>query len=217
MNIRRALLLIPVLASPLLLTGCGNGSIDGYTTAGANVYAEQDGSIIRSTSADSTGYFNLTSLDMNNGNYDVVISGSTSNTAYNTTVIASVPVNATSATSVSTSSAPLTLATTNTGTVSGTVNTSASATVYAQQVINGLTYVIALTTPDSSSGNYAFTLPTTAPLYATYNSSGTTPSAVSSSAGAYTIEAISTANNTQSSAITVASGGTTTVNFTSLN
>src|SRR3546814_7872840 len=102
------------LASGYLLKPVGtaavqvvSGSIDGYVASadgetlsaavGTQVYAEQDGIVVRGTITDSDGHFILSPLEQSSavGNYDVVIAGAT--TATN--IVSDVPVSAQTQTS----------------------------------------------------------------------------------------------------------------------
>lgn len=205
-----------------------SGAIDGYvdpadatitsdsaTIPGAQVFAEQNGVVIRGTVADSTGHFILSPLEQSSGvgNYDVVIV----NANKATDIVSSVPVTAQATTTLSTAAEPFTLIASTTGVVSGTANAIASASLDALQTINGLNYVIASANADGTTGAYSFTLPVGAPQVAPYSSTlPITLAPVSAAAGQYVISATSAAGNTASSPAAVTTGGTTTVDFSSL-
>src|SRR3546814_13679518 len=85
-------------------------SADGETLSaavGTQVYAEQDGIVVRGTITDSDGHFILSPLEQSSavGNYDVVIAGAT--TATN--IVSDVPVSAQTTTSLSTAAVPFVL------------------------------------------------------------------------------------------------------------
>jgi hypothetical protein len=165
-------LLKPVVkVVPALATG-----ISGYvaTSALANhvsVSAQQNGTIVGSTVPDpTTGAFSLTHLPA--GNYDVVVTADNSAAS----VIGAVPVaTTTGSTTVSTATAPLTLVTSATGSISGTVTLPANATETAfvaakQTFAAGPTVTIKYAGADISTGAYTIAnLPVTAPQYVAYS------------------------------------------------
>jgi len=218
-------LLKPVItATPVVVSGAIAGYVDaadatttsgGVTVPGAEVFAEQNGVVVRGTVADSSGHFVLSPLEQSSGagNYDVVIV----NGGKASDVVSGVPVVAQATTTLSTATVPFTLAASPTGMVSGTVNVTANAALSASQTLNGLHYAIAETNADSSTGAYDFTLSTAAPQLAPYSSTlPITPAPVAAAAGLYTITATSEAGNTASAPATVTAGATTTVNFPNL-
>ncbi len=218
-------LLKPVItATPEVVSGEIDGYVDaadatttsgGVAVPGALVFAEQDGVIVRGTVADSSGHFVLSPLEQSSGagNYDVVIV----NDGKASDVVSGVPVVAQTTTTLSTAALPFTLAVSPTGTVDGTVNVAANASLTASQTLNGVNYTIAQTNADSSTGAYDFTLPTAAPQLAPYSSTlPITPAPVAAAAGQYTITATSEAGNTATAPATVTAGGTTTVDFANL-
>lgn len=217
-------LLKPVVTA---VTEVVSGAIDGYvdtadattttngvTTPGAMVFAEQNGVVIRATVADSTGHFVLSPLEQSSGagNYDVVIA----NTGKATDIVTGVTVTAKTTTSLSSAASPFTLLASTTGTVSGTVNPAANASLDALQTINGLNYVITDTNADSSTGGYSFTLAVAPPQIGPFTTPPITLAPVAAAAGKYTISATSATGSTSSSPATVTSGGTTTVDFATL-
>jgi hypothetical protein len=224
-------LLKPVItATPVVVSGAIDGYVDGadatttsggVTVPGAQVFAEQDGVIVRGTVADSSGHFVLSPLEQSAPsspgspprNYDVVIV----NNGKASDVISSVPVVAQATTTLSTSAVPFTLDASPTGVVDGTVNVAANASLEALQMLNGVSYILAETNADGSTGAYDFTLPTAAPELAPYSSTlPIVPAPVAAAAGLYTISATSEAGNTLTANATVTAGGTTTVDFTNL-
>jgi hypothetical protein len=172
------------------------------------VSAQQNGAIVSSSAPNATtGEFFLARLAP--GNYDVVITAD--NRA--ASVIAAVPVASTSSTtSLSTATAPLTLAASNMGTIAGAVTLlPASATeaayVAAKQTFGtGPTVVIKYQGADLVTGAYTLAnLPVAAPQYATYSatlplafaaSTTVTPGAgkyrVDASANGYTVKSLAT-------------------------
>lgn len=200
-----------VTATPTVVSG----AIDGYVApneAGATVYAEQNGQVVRGTIADSSGHFVLTPLvqSSTNSNYDIVIAQN--NVA--TGIVRSVPVVVNTTTSVSTSSVPITLPASTMNVVSGTVTASADAILRALQMVNSLPYEVASTNANLDTGAYALTLPTAAPIVGTY--SGSLPVAMSaalSAAGQYTIEADAANGATQQQPANIAAGSVANVNF----
>jgi hypothetical protein len=200
-----------VTATPTVVSG----TISGYVApseAGAAVYAEQNGHVIKGTVADSNGQFVLTPLEQSstNGNYDVVIVQN--NVA--TGIVRSVPVVVNTSTVVATSSAPIVLPPSAMHVASGTVlPVSAQAIVRALQSISGLNYEITTANANLDTGNYALSLPAAAPVTGTYT--GNLPVALSagSAAGQYTAEADSVSGATQSSAVNVSTADQANVNF----
>lgn len=204
-----------VTATPTVVSG----SITGYVPAaqaGATVYAEQNGQVIRGTVADPTGKFVLSPLvqSSTNGTYDVVVVDNTLPTGHATGIIRAVPVTASATTTVSTTAAPITLPASTTNTASGTATASAQASLRALQTISSVSYEITSANANLDTGAYALALPAAAPLVGTYST--TLPialSAVSSVAGQYSVQATSASGTTQSSAVNVSAGNQTGVNF----
>ncbi|MDE2201252.1 MAG: DUF4382 domain-containing protein [Burkholderiaceae bacterium] len=205
-----------VTATPTVVSG----SITGYVPtaqAGATVYAEQNGQVIRGTVADSTGKFVLSPLvqSSSNGTYDVVVVDNASPTGHATGIITAVPVTASATTTVSTSTAPIVLPSSTTNTAGGTVTASAQATLRALQTINSVSYEITSANANLDTGVYSLSLPAAAPLVGAY--SATLPIAltpVSSVAGQYSVQATSATGATQSTNVNVAAGSQSNVNFT---
>lgn len=204
-----------VTATPTVVSG----SITGYVPAaqaGAAVYAEQNGQVVRGTVADSTGKFVLSPLvqSSTNGAYDVVIVDNALPSGHATGIIRAVPVTASATTTVSSSAAPIALPASTTQTVSGTATTSAQASLRALQTISSVSYEITSANANFDTGAYSLALPAAAPLVGTY--SPTLPialSAVSSVAGQYSVQATSASGATQSSPVNVSAGSQTGVNF----
>ncbi|WP_334067436.1 DUF4382 domain-containing protein [Burkholderia cepacia] len=177
-----------------------SGAISGYVAsaeAGATVYAEQGGKVVRGTVADSTGKFVLSPLIQSStqGNYDVVIVQNN----FASGIVRSVPVVVNTTTAVSASTAPITLPASTMSTVSGAVTASANAFVRALQTIDTNAYEITSINANLDTGAYALNVPTAAPIVGTY--SGSLPVALAASPAAaaqYTIEADAASGATQS-------------------
>ncbi|MBX9428294.1 DUF4382 domain-containing protein [Ralstonia pseudosolanacearum] len=204
-----------VTATPVVVSG----AISGYVSAaqaGATVYAEQNGAVVRGTMADAMGQFVLSPLvqSSTNGTYDVVVVDNTLPTGHATGIIRAVPVTASATTTVATAATPITLPTSTSNTASGTVTASAQASLRALQTISSVSYEIASANANLDTGAYSLTLPAAAPLVGTY--SATLPialSVVSSVAGQYSMQATSASGVTQSRAVNVSAGSQTGVNF----
>jgi hypothetical protein len=187
----------------------GRNGIDGFVDPallGSNVMvsAQMDGTVIRSTSPDTTtGAFFLARLDP--GNYDVVITADGRATA----VIRAVPVESSaSVVMISTNAAPILLPASTNRSISGTatlnpVSTTEEAISVAakQSVGSGPAVTVKEQAADLLSGTYALTLPAGAPLFGQYVIGGTLPIPLveqSAAAGKYTVEASATGYQTQS-------------------
>jgi Domain of unknown function (DUF4382) len=189
--------------------------IDGFVDPaliGNNVMvsAQQDGTIISSTAPNTTtGEFFLARLAP--GNYDVVVTANDHATA----VVASVPVaTTTSVTVLSTDVAPLTLPTSSTHNLGGTVTLTPSSTdpayVAAKQTFGAApTVTVGSQAADLLSGAYALTLPIEAPLLGSYTSPPIAFAAQSAVAAQYTAEASSTGYATQSVSTDISAGDAT--------
>ncbi|QRR17998.1 DUF4382 domain-containing protein [Burkholderia sp. MS389] len=177
-----------------------SGAISGYVAsaeAGATVYAEQGGKVVRGTVADSSGKFVLSPLIQSStqGNYDVVIVQNN----FASGIVRSVPVVVNATTAVSASAAPITLPASTMSTVSGTVTASANAFVRAPQTIDANAYEITSINANMDTGAYALSVPVAAPIVGTYSGSlPVTLAAAPAAAGQYTIEADAASGATQS-------------------
>ncbi|CAI8698224.1 MULTISPECIES: DUF4382 domain-containing protein [Burkholderia] len=199
-----------VTATPTVVSGAISGYV-AQAEAGATVYAEQHGKVVRGTVADSSGKFVLSPLIQSStqGNYDVVIVQNNVSSG----VVRSVPVVVNTSTAVSTSNLPITLPASTMSTVSGTVTASANALVRALQTIDANAYEITSINANLDTGAYALSVPTAAPIVGTY--SGSLPVTLASSpasAGQYTIEADAASGATQSTNVN-ATTSQTNVNF----
>jgi hypothetical protein len=179
---------------PFVLNG-----IEGYIDPlllGANVMvsAETNGAVVRSTVPDAqTGEFFLARLDAP-GSYDVVITADGRATA----VIAGVPItDATSTAAISTAVLPITLPTSTTHTVNGTVlldpiSPDEIAYVTAKQdITNDLSVTVKSQGVDLLSGAYSLALPVAEPLLGLYGTGALPITLIEqpSSAGKYHVEA----------------------------
>ena len=177
-----------------------SGAISGYVAsaeAGATVYAEQGGKVVRGTVADSSGKFVLSPLIQSStqGNYDVVIVQNN----FASGIVRSVPVVVNTTTAVSASTAPITLPASTMSTVSGTVTASANAFVRALQTVDANAYEITSINANMDTGAYSLSVPAAAPIVGTY--SGSLPVALAAApaaAGQNTIEADAASGATQS-------------------
>ncbi|HJV03292.1 MAG TPA: DUF4382 domain-containing protein [Burkholderiaceae bacterium] len=206
---------------PTALNGIGGFVAPALLASHVMVSAQQNGAIVSATTPNATtGEFSLTRLPL--GNYDVVVTAD----AHAAAIVGAVPVTSTSViVPVSTSAAPITLADSTTGSISGTVllapvSTTATAYVDAKQTITaGPTVTIKYQGADLATGGYTLTgLPTTAPKYAAYSTtlpltfaSATT---VQPGVGKYMLEASAAGYTTKSlSSVDISTANQTGVNF----
>jgi hypothetical protein len=187
----------------------GRNGIDGFVDPallGSNVMvsAQMDGTVIRSTSPDTTtGAFFLARLDP--GNYDVVITADGRASA----VIRAVPLESSaSVVMISTNAAPILLPASTSRSISGTATlnpvstTEEPVSVAAKQSVgSGPAVIVKEQAADLLSGAYTLTLPAGAPLFGQYVIGGTLPIPLveqSAAAGKYTVEASATGYQSQS-------------------
>ena len=204
-----------VTAIPMIVSGAIAGNV-AAAQAGAQVFAEQNGQVVRGTVADANGQFVLSPLvqSATNGTYDVVIVDNRQPNGHATGIIRAVPVTATQTTTISTAGAPFTLPVSVTNTASGTVTASAQASLRALQTISSVSFEITSANANLDTGAYSLALPAAAPQVGTYST--TLPivlTGVPSAAGQYSVQATSAAGVTQSSAVNVAAGNQAGVNF----
>jgi hypothetical protein len=198
-------------------------SIQGYVTttltlSATSVSAQQDGVVVRSTTPDASGKFNLAFMPQ--GTYTLVITSD----GHATGVITSVPVTtATGSISVNGTATAVVLPTSTMGTVTGTVSASSAsgtstvavtdATVTALQSLTGGPVIQLAATPvDADLGTYSFKLPVAAPVKAPYASSGLTFTPDTAVAGKYRIQATAPGRSMIEKAADI-SAGNATVNF----
>jgi hypothetical protein len=191
----------PVIAViPRTTTGIV-GTVDPAIT-GVTVSAQKAGTVVRSTAPNANGDFVLSGLDPAQSPYDVVFTAAARATA----VIGSVPVTSDATTLVSTTAAPITLATAASGTVGGTVlPVAASASVRALQAVGTVPKVeVAHVNADATTGAYSLSLPIDAARLATYSATLPLTFAPQPATDAdYTLEAFATGYVTQTSPVTV--------------
>lgn len=191
-------LLKPVIrVIPFIVNG-----IEGYVTPAepVTVSAQRSGEVVRSTVPNAEGKFYISHLAPNS--YDVVISAD----GHATAVVSGVPVASTTSTTViSTKAEPITLTTSESNTISGTItlnppSPTAVAIASAKQTFPaGPTVTVQAQTVDLLSNAYTLTLPTAAPLLGAYGS-GTLPltlTAQNALAGLYSVEAAAPGYQTQ--------------------
>jgi hypothetical protein len=195
---------------PFTLNGIG-GFVDPSLSGGnVSVTAQLNGAVVRSTAPNAqTGEFFLARLAT--GSYDVVLVADGRATA----VIAGVPISSSTSTAqVSTVASPITLPTSTTGSVSGTVTLAPAsstevAVVTAKQTFgNGTTVTVK---SQAADGAYALTLPIAAPLLGSYGT-GTLPISLSSqatatAAGKYAAEASASGYLTRSVSVDISTAG----------
>lgn len=183
------------------------GNVD-PTLTGVVVSAQRNGNVVRATTPDATGAFRLAFLDPAAAtSYDVAITA----TGRATAVVAAVPVAPQSSTRISTAAAPITLPASATRTAGGTVTPAAALpSVRALQAVGSLPKVEVAHVNADMMGGYTLTLPTAAPLLATYATPlPLTFAPQAASAAKYTLEASATGYVTQSAPIDLTSANAT--------
>lgn len=204
-----------VTATPIVVSG----SISGYVNptlaaAGAKVYAEQGGKIIKGTVVNADGSFKLLPLiqSSSNGNYEIVVAAN----GYSSAVIKSVPVLATKNVIVASQTAPIATAVSGSATASGAaVPASDVIEVSGIQTSGGVNYAVNTTNANLDTGAYSVSLSTGAPFVGTYSSTLpvllTADNAVS---GLYSIKAENTTTGvSQQKPVDLTGGNLTNVNF----
>ncbi|TWG85622.1 uncharacterized protein DUF4382 [Cupriavidus gilardii J11] len=179
-----------VTAIPVVVSGAVTGTLT-PAQAGARVYAERDGVVVKATVADDNGNFTLSPIEQSStaGNVDVVIVPPNRGTG----IVRSVPVTAGATTTLSTGAAPIDLPPSTMRTVTGTVTPpSAEASVRALQATGGANFEISTTFANVTSGAYSMQLPAAAPSVGVYQPALPIPLVQDAgAAGKYNIEAIS--------------------------
>lgn len=210
-----------ILKPVVRLSERATASIQGYVTttmtlAATTVSAQQGGQIVRSTTPDAQGKFNLAYLP--EGTYNVVITSDNRATG----LISSVPLGTTSVVLNGTSTAVV-LPSSTMGTVTGTVTADGTtttkvtdATVTALQDIDTQRLEIASTNVDAVSAAYSLVLPAAAPVLYTWTFSGglSAPATTTGTAGVYTLRADSPTQGTKERSVTVTGGATTDADIT---
>jgi len=201
----------PVISMiPMATTGRIDGVVDPALVASQPVVTAQvDGVVVKSTVPDSTGAFSLSPLTA--GTYTVVVTAN----AHASDVIAGVPVTAQGKTAVSTSATPLTMPTSASNTVSGTIlPIAAEGTARAtQSFAGGSAVTISYKAADVTTGDYSLALPTGAPMLGQFGTLPIVFGAQAAVAGKYSVEASASGYQTQTGSIDV-SAGNVTQNFT---
>lgn len=204
-----------VTATPVVVSGSVSGYVNStLAAAGAKVYAEQGGKIIKGTVVNADGSFKLLPLiqSSSNGNYDIVVAAN----GYSTAVIKSVPVLATKNVVVATQAAPIATAVSGSATASGTAAPASDVIeVGGVQSSSGVNYTVNTTNANLDTGAYSVSLSTGAPFVGTYSS--TLPVALTADAAASGLYAIKAENTTtgvlQQKPVNLGSGNVTGVNF----
>lgn len=186
---------------PFTLNGIGGFVDPALSGANVSITAQFNGAVVRSTTPNAlTGEFFLARLAP--GSYDVVLVADNRTTA----VIAGVPIStSTSTVQVSTIASPITLPTSTTRTVSGTVILSPVSSIEVPFVAAKQTSGIGPTVTvksQAADGAYTLTLPVAAPLLGSYGTGALpialTAQATATAAGKYAVEASATGYLTQS-------------------
>lgn len=186
--------------------------------AQTTVSAQQGGVVVRSTSPDSTGRFNLAFLA--DGNYDIVITAE----GRATMVITGVPASAaTGITSLGTAATALTPPLSPMAEVSGTTSVTTSGTATAlvtdasvralQLLTGGPTIQVAATPVDADTALYRLRLPTAAPVKAAYSTTAMTFAADTVVAGKYRLQASAPGRTTIEAPLDFGSGSALTLNL----
>lgn len=179
-----------VTAIPVVVSGVVAGALT-PAQAGARVYAQRNGEVVKATVADGAGNFTLSPIEQSStaGNVDVVIVPPNRGTG----IVRSVPVTAGATTTLSTGAAPIDLPPSVMRTVAGTVTPpSAQASVRALQTTGGATFEIATAFANVTSGAYSMQLPAAAPSVGVYQPTLPIPLVQDAgAAGKYNIQATS--------------------------
>jgi hypothetical protein len=185
---------------PTVLNGIG-GFITTTQTGSNAMVSAMSGSVVRSVVPNSiTGEFFLGRLVP--GAYNVVITAD----GHASAIIAGVPVSTvTSTVQVSTREVPISLPTSSTRTISGTValnpvDPTGAAVVKAKQTIGATTVTIKMQNADQVSGAYSLSLPVAAPVLGQFGTGALPITLVeqTAAAGAYSVEASADGYSTQS-------------------
>lgn len=213
-------LLKPVIQLlPLAAPGSTGLRVAGYVEAAlgngkAQVSVQQNGKPVRATPTDPGGRFELYPVPA--GTYELVVTAA----GRANTVVTGVPVTATAATQLGSTSLRLSPPASAMANASGTVTVAGSpantgATVRALQGITGGPSVeVGAVTVDAASGAYALSLPTAAPVRWAYSANATSFSFTSSAsdAGKFKLEATAPGQTAKTADI-VLTGGTVVTPF----
>lgn len=199
-----------VTATPVVVSGRIKGVVS-TAEAGATVYAEQNGVVIKGTVVNADGSFTLSPLiqSSTNGNYDVVVVDQ----GFSNAIIRSVPVTASADTTISTADAPIFAPVSSFRVAAGTAITSNEGVVVRAIQGTGVnTYEVGSVT---ANGAFSLTLPVGSPSYVgTY--AGVLPVTLASDgtvSGQYRIEA----KDTTTGAVQTAPVDITTSSVTNLS
>ncbi|MBI3593713.1 MAG: DUF4382 domain-containing protein [Nitrospirae bacterium] len=196
-----------VTVIPMGISGRIVGRLDSaLLNAKPIVFAEQGGTIIKSTVPDGTGNFILSPLQQSStaGQYDVVITADNHASA----IIQSVPVTAQVTSTISDITNPISLNSSSTHVVNGTVLPgSAEANIRALQTFpSGPTMAVGFISANSTTGSYSLTLPTGPPSLGNYGPLPILLTADASLAGSFLVEASAIGYVKQSATVDISSG-----------
>ena len=199
-----------VTATPVVVSGRIKGVVS-LAEAGATVYAQQNGVVIKGTVVNADGSFTLSPLvqSSTNGKYDIVVVDQ----GFSNAIIRSVPVTANADTTISTAAAPISAPASSVMVAAGTAITSSDGVaVRAIQGAGTNTFEVGSVTVN---GAFSLTLPVGSPSYVgTYV--GVLPVTLASDgtvSGQYRIEA----KNTSTGAIQTTPVDITTSSVTNLS
>ncbi|HLO96387.1 MAG TPA: DUF4382 domain-containing protein, partial [Burkholderiaceae bacterium] len=208
-------LLKPVVSViPRLVSGV-RGTVDASIAAGTTLVSlEQGGTVVKSTTPDSTGMYLLQPVAP--GTYDLVVSASGRATA----VVTDVSVASGVVTSLSTGNGGLNPPSSASGALVGTVSTGSvpvDASVRATQALSmGHVITVAQGSADAGTGAYAYTVPVGAPVVAPYVAAPTALSftADTAAAGRYSLSATNASGSVKNAGpFTLASSASLSTNF----
>lgn len=201
----------PVLSSTEMHLSGGITGYVGIANAGAAVYAEINGTVIKGTVADSNGRFVLAPIGQTiaGKNYDVVLSQEN----FSTAIITGVPVNAGAETVLSSEGNPIVLTPATMQAASGTATpASALATIYAQQEISGQRYTTRIVNANADTGTWNLELSNATPERASFGPLPLNFVANPAEAGHYTISSIPVIGTSQNNSINVSAAAATNIN-----
>jgi len=201
----------PVLSSTEMDRSGGITGYVGLANAGAAVYAELNGAVIKGTVADRNGRFVLAPIAQNSAgeSYDVVLAGEN----FSTAIITGVAVSAGAETALSTVNNPIVLPASTMETVAGTVAPiTALATLYAKQEINGEHYTTRLVNANADTGTWGMQLSNAAPQLASFGPLPLSFASNPADAGHYTISSTPIAGTSQNSRADISAGAERNIN-----
>ncbi len=206
-------LLKPVIqVVPHFVSGVAGFVHSSLLVAGAGISLQQAGVPVKSTVADSRGFFLLQPVAP--GSYDIVISAPGRATA----VVTGVPVAMNIVTTVNTELTAINPPTSDSGTLDGAVTTGAAsidATVSAVQGLTGGSTIMVADGPvDATTGGYAYVLAIAPPVVAPYAVLTLVFKADTAVAGRFTLKAIAGGVTKSVGPLTLTSGATIHTDFT---